>query len=141
MALGIDGMTLDQLDRLLDAVAPGGIDLDGMLAEIAEQDERALPCVGMGATIHAWTDRYAGTVERVDFHRDGTVKRVLIREDRAIVIGGGVHDGSARYRYERETELNHGRVWNAVQRKNGTWHDGTWTIGFGHRDRYEDPSF
>lgn len=141
MGIGIDGMTLDQLDRLLDAVAPGGFSLDQMVAEIAEQDERALPCVGMGATIYAGTDRYAGTVERVDFHKNGSIKRVLIREDRAIVISGGVHDGSAEYRYERETELNHGRVWNAVQRKNGTWHDGAWTISLGHRDRYVDPSF
>jgi hypothetical protein len=114
------------------------IDLDAMLQMRQEQRDDAIPGVGDAATIHAGSDRYPGTVLRVDFDRDGEVKRILVQEDAWWVIRGHGDDGSARYGYRPDSQ---GREWNVQRRPNGTWHTGTWSVTFGSRSRYSDPSF
>jgi len=117
-----------------------------------------LPVVGMGATICLWTDRNAATVVAVtpakgqsadDLHDGMTIE---VCEDRAIVVSGSTHDGSAEYRYEPRTggrELTY-------RMKDGQWRqmytnaagrlvfckkgDGC-GLALGRRAAYRDPSF
>jgi hypothetical protein len=68
------------------------------------------PQPGDPATILAWTDRYAGTVLYVDGDRIG------IQRDRAVLVSGPEHDGSAQYDFRRDYN---GRVFHFEMTRDG----------------------
>lgn len=62
------------------------------------------PVVGMGCTLLGWTDRHAATITFVTIDRG---RRILwVKEDRATVISGSAHNGTAQYAYERNPDAN-----------------------------------
>lgn len=78
------------------------------------------PEVGMGATVLSWTDRRAATVVSVEPTKQGGWI-VGVQEDRAKVISGSTHDGSAVYEYTRDPEgwvfhwrFEEGKGWRGV---------------------------
>lgn len=107
------------------------------------------PVVGMGATMLLWTDRRACTITNVQLVRGKTI--VTVQCDRAKVVAGSSHDGSAEYEYGRNpfaTEYHFRREddghWRQVRinHKTGRWGkiDGG-GLRIGERDEYYDPSF
>lgn len=103
------------------------------------------PEVGMGVTLLAWTDRYAGTI----IDRVGEV--LMIQEDKAIRIDCNGISESQDYRYERDPN---GRVryyrsyacrWREVElgKRRGTWKltGGGPALRLGVREAYHDYSF
>jgi len=95
------------------------------------------------ATLTIWTDSIACTVERVS----ASGKTAWIREDKATIVSGSAHDGSARYSYERNPD---GALYKVTRRtrRNGTvtWKragvrtsDSGWVASFGARRRHYDP--
>jgi len=108
------------------------------------------PFEGMGATLLAWTDRHAATIVAV---RKMTGGRwfLIVREDKAIVISGSAHNGSAEYRYEANPR---GTEHSFRGDADGTWHEvafnpetnrwkktGGYGLRIGERAEYRDPSF
>jgi hypothetical protein len=97
----------------------------------------AKPVVGMGATELMWTDRHAYTIVEVV-----SDKRLVVQQDKAIVVKGGIHNGSAEYRYEPDPSRP---LKTLTLRKDGRWHEGTTMQGakfaIGWREEYYDPSF
>lgn len=59
------------------------------------------PVVGMGATVLSWTDRHAATIVSVGTQRfkGKDLVAIVVQEDRATVVKGSCHDGSAEYEY------------------------------------------
>jgi hypothetical protein len=111
------------------------------------------PVVGMGATVLAWTDRYAATIVSVE--EIGGSKRyryiVGVARDKATVIAGNSFDGSAEYAYERNERSGvelwaskvDGGAWVAVKRNEAgrlVKREGN-GLRIGERDEYRDPSF
>ena len=112
------------------------------------------PFVGQEATLTKWTDRDGATVVQVS--EQGGLPLIMVRADRARVVSGSEHDGSARYEFEAVTEgygvafmLIEGRwVQVAVDPRRGIYRpipkkDGGPSVGLllGRRDHYRDPSF
>lgn len=107
------------------------------------------PVVGMGATMLLWTDRSAGTITGVQTVRGKTI--VTVQTDRATVVAGSSHDGSAEYSYapnprgaeyhfRREDDGRWQRV--VISSKTGRWvKAGGHGLRIGERDKYRDPSF
>jgi len=95
-----------------------------------------VPVRGDGATWGVGSDRYAGTVIGVS----ASGHRVLVQADVARVVSGGEHDGSARYKYERN---ENGRILIFTRRKNGVYRMQGWKttggVSFGVRCAYRDP--
>lgn len=60
------------------------------------------PVVGMGATILAWSDRYAGTIETVIPTKDGW--RVTVREDKATRVDTNGMSECQEYTYAPNPE-------------------------------------
>lgn len=111
------------------------------------------PVVGMGATILAWTDRYAATIVSVE--EIGGSKRyrwlIGVQRDRGIVVSGSIRDGSAVWGFEANPKASielyasapGDGPWKRVERNakgrlvlspgNG--------LRIGERDEYRDPSF
>jgi len=100
-----------------------------------------IPCVGMGATILAWTDRYAGTIISV-----GLNGSLVVQEDRATRVDGNGMSEAQEYAFDRD--LN-GRIYDfqPVQRgkakgqlREGGKKDG-YAVLVGDRRKYHDFSF
>ena len=104
------------------------------------------PAVGMGATILAWSDRYAGTVIAIEG------KVLTVREDKATRTDDhGMSDMMQDYRYEPNPE---GREWHFHPRRRGGWNQvrrnpetGRWNqvagygLLLGERRAYHDFTF
>lgn len=92
------------------------------------------PEVGMGATIHMWSDRYPATVVAVS----DSGKTVTLREDK--VTDWEPHPSGYGKAFADDPS---GRTFRARIRKNGTWR----TMGagegvtLGSRAAYRDPHF
>lgn len=108
-----------------------------------------MPVVGMGATMLLWSDRHACTVTQVQEVRGKTI--ITVQTDHAVVESGSAHDGSAKYRYDRNPSGSeyHFRLeadgrWQQVviSRQTGRWGKaGGHGLRLGERDHYYDPSF
>lgn len=104
---------------------------------IAESTLSPAPSVGMGCTIYAYTDRYAGTVAEVL-----SPCRVLVREDHATrTDANGMTDSGQEYTFAPNPK---GREYIVTKRRNGAWrvkgaHGNA--VVFGRRDAYHDFSF
>lgn len=94
------------------------------------------PAVGMGLTLLGWTDRHAGTVERVS----PSGKTFWFREDRAIRTDGNGMSESQTYRFEPNPDAP---LKTARLRKAGGWYEspGGRRIRLGERSEYYDYSF
>ena len=109
------------------------------------------PTVGMAATTLSWTDRHAATVTNVT-ELDGKWKwQIEVVEDKALVISGSTHDGSATfafvpnpegyadlYRMDRKTGE---WVRGYINRDTGKFNKSSGGLILGRRDHYVDPSF
>lgn len=93
------------------------------------------PEVGMGATICAWTDRYAGTVIKVGPYG----KTVIIQEDKAERTDNNGMSESQHYSYSADPN---GRIFKARYGKRG-WRviGGGYGVVIGTRCKYHDYSF
>jgi len=89
------------------------------------------PVVGMGATVYAWSDRYAGTITKVS----PSGKTVTITED--TVVWEPFPSGYAKG-YEPNPD---GRTWVARKRPNGVWKSAGNGVRLGWKSAYRDPSF
>jgi len=109
------------------------------------------PEVGMAATTLSWTDRHAATVKSVT-ELDGKWKwQIEVVEDKALVIKGSTHDGSATFAFVPNPE-GYADIYR-MDRKTGAWVRGymsaetgkfrklTGGLILGKRDHYVDPSF
>lgn len=107
------------------------------------------PVVGMGATVLLWSDRHAATITNVQQVRGKLI--VTVQNDRATLVAGSSHDGSAEYRYSRNPggSENHFRReddgrWQRVviNRQTGRWGKVSGSgLRIGEREEYLDPSF
>lgn len=107
------------------------------------------PKEGMGCTILAWTDRYAGTITFV-----GKLGRfICVREDDATRVDkNGMSDSGQVYEYKTN---NNGRLFRFRKTRAGTWQEITRNLEtgrynkvegghgllIGHREKYHDFSF
>lgn len=95
------------------------------------------PVIGMGATVFHWTDRSAGTIERVS----ASGKRIWIRQDTATRIDKNGMSDCQEYSYAANPQ---GTLYEASLRKNGRWilKGGKDTVvGIDFRRAYHDYSF
>jgi len=108
-----------------------------------------VPVIGMGVTLLLWSDRHAGSITNVQRVRGKTI--ITVQEDRATVVSGGTHDGSAVYEFNRNPGGSEscwrcdvdGR-WQSVviSRETGRWGKaGSNGLRIGAREEYRDPSF
>ena len=104
------------------------------------------PQVGMGATILAWTDRYAGTITEV---RPNGV--ITVQDDQAIRVDQNGMSECHEYRYEPNPR---GPIRHFRRRRNGVWSEvefnpetNRWKFSdglglrIGDRHHYHDYSF
>lgn len=102
-----------------------------------ERQNFPMPVVGMGATELMWSDRHAYTIVRVF-----SPTKIWVQQDKAIVVKGSIHDGSAVYVFEEDPSRPEKLV---TFRKDGKWHEGGTIKGtpfaIGYRDEYYDPTF
>jgi hypothetical protein len=110
------------------------------------------PVVGMAATTLSWTDRHAATVTEVtELCGKRWLYEIRVVEDKALVIAGSTHDGSATfsfvpnpmgyaniYRMDRKTGE---WVYGYVNQDTGKFKKGQGGLILGRRDHYVDPSF
>lgn len=115
--------------------------------------EGATPEVGMGATICHYTDRNAATVVAVRFKRDGSVKEIDVRQDKAIRTDSNGMSDAQSYRYEpnEDAPVNTWRVdsqgrfrrlatdWEGKLRME-SWRGGS-KLALGIRDEFYDYTF
>lgn len=95
------------------------------------------PVVGDGVTVFHYTDRSAGTVERIS----PSGKTVWIRPDRAIRKDRNGMSESQQYAYE---PVEDAKLMRATLRKDGQWRLSGYMgykVAFGFRDAYHDYSF
>jgi hypothetical protein len=94
------------------------------------------PEVGMGATVLAWTDRYAGTITKVS----PSGKTIEVTEDDTELIAGKMLSEHQEYRY---TPNPNGRKRTFRLNKKGCWRETGRGAGLrlGTREAYRDPSF
>lgn len=110
------------------------------------------PAVGMAATTLSWTDRHAATVtEVIELTSKVWAYEIRVVEDKALVIKGSTHDGSATFAFVPNPE-GYAALYR-MSRKTGAWTHGyidkatgrfRKTQGgliLGRRDHYVDPSF
>lgn len=121
-----------------------------IINRIMERSTQPEPVFGMGATICAYTDRYAGTVTCVEPAGKGRI--IIIHEDSAVRTDGNGMSDSQTYEY---TPSRAGRSWLFRQNKHGAWfevrlnHDtrryvlvkGGDGLVLGRRDKRHDFSF
>ena len=110
------------------------------------------PEVNMAATTLSWTDRHAATVTKVtELTSKVWSYEINVVEDKALVIAGSTHDGSATfafvpnpegyadiYRMDRKTNA---WVRGFINNKTGRFQKTTGGLILGKRDHYVDPSF
>lgn len=92
---------------------------------------------GMGATICYHSDCYPATI--IDVSASG--RRITVRQDKAHVVKGSEHDGSAEYIYEPDED---GHQMTFSLRKDGRWRvvgAKSPTLTLGIRRKYRDPHF
>lgn len=104
------------------------------------------PEVNMGATVLAYTDRYAATIIGIQVNQ-GRIT-LTVQEDEAKVVKGTTMDGSAEYEYHRNAN---GTKRTFRQDGKGRWRevqDGRMTkigsglgLRIGDRLHYHDPHF
>jgi hypothetical protein len=94
---------------------------------------KVVPMVGMGATILGWTDRYGATVVKVS----PSGKTIEVQEDRARVVSGSGHDGSAVW----EHTPNPGAPRRVYRLTTKGWRRKGQALSLGRRETYRDPSF
>lgn len=94
------------------------------------------PHIGMGATIHVGTDRYACTI--VDISQSG--KTLTLKEDKATLTSGDIFKYPQEYRYEdnpngrmHKVRYSHQHGWRTI----GT----LFPVSIGIRNEYRDPHF
>lgn len=94
------------------------------------------PKLGMGAVILHYTDRSAGTVERIS--KTGTT--VWIREDLAVRTDKNGQSESQSYKFEPNPQ---GKLYRVSKRKDGQWRlaNDDRKVVIGVRDAYHDYSF
>jgi hypothetical protein len=100
---------------------------------LAQQNQT--PTVGMGVTRLRWTDRSAYTVVKIC-----TQRKIIVRRDRATLIGGSCATEKQEYQYEPGPE---GYDVTVTLRKDGCWR-GSNDMGLfhiGNREEYSDPTF
>jgi len=114
-----------------------------------------VPTVGMGATLLGWTDRYPGTITKVDTIQSANGKRVTVylyvQNDLYAVVKGTSFDGSAEYEYTPNPKGSisvfrsvDGGLWEEVciNAETKRWKKtGGKGLRIGERERYYDPSF
>lgn len=106
------------------------------------------PKVGMGATVLAWTDRYAATIIDVKSIR-GKVY-ITVQTDEATLTSGNILSEDQEYTYRRN---EYGYIHHFLMRNN-KWQEmefnansGRWRmksgygLQIGYRQEYSDPSF
>lgn len=102
------------------------------------------PEVGMGATVLAWTDRHAGTIETVERWktgpRAGQIRALVVREDKATRTDTNGWSDAQSYTYERDPN---GRTYRFLPGKDGRWRTrgNTHALTVGTRQSYHDYSF
>ena len=111
------------------------------------------PVVGMGCTFLAWTDRYAGTIHKVEETNSKVAQYIIeVSKDKTRVIAGSTQDGSADYEYtprpdaDRDTYRKNRMTgfWEHIRKnpETGKWcKTGGNGLRIGERDEYRDPSF
>lgn len=98
----------------------------------------AMPAVNTGATLLAWTDRYAATVVRV------TPRRIEVRQDNVKRVDSNGRSESQKWQCTPNPE---GMLTVFTRRKDGKFYERGAKIGKGYklvlgtRDHYSDPSF
>ena len=109
------------------------------------------PKVGMAATTLSWTDRHAATVTKVTELSGKWKWQIEVVEDKAMVISGSTHDGSAEFAFVPNTD-GYANLYR-MDRKTGEWIHGYINrdthkfnkapggLILGRRDHYVDPSF
>lgn len=111
-----------------------------------------VPVVGMGVTLLAWTDRYAGTIHKVTEITSKAYQYVIeVSRDDTTVVTGSSHDGSADYAYTPRPDR--ARTTYRKNRKTGFWEQARLNdsgrlvkasgkgLRIGERDEYCDPCF
>lgn len=111
------------------------------------------PVVGMGVTMLGWTDRYPGTITKVDEIAGSKVTLYIIEvtADKYELVSGTTMDGSAEYEYspnpdgyvEMFRKNKKTLMWEPVGRnENGRLvkREGKGIV-LGKRERYYDPTF
>lgn len=99
--------------------------------------KQPVPEVGMGVTILSYTDRSAGTIQRIS----KTGKTIWITSDRAERIDKNGMSESQRYSY---TQIPDSKPIRASKRKDGQWRLSGYfgnKLELGVRDAYHDYSF
>ena len=110
------------------------------------------PVVGMAATTLSWTDRHAATVTEVtELASKVWAYEIRVVEDKALVISGSTHDGSATFafvpnphRYADIYRMNRKTgawVHGYINQDTGKFKKGQGGLILGVRDHYVDPSF
>lgn len=101
------------------------------------------PALNEGATILMHSDRRAATVVAIRRYttgpKKGQAREVIVRADKATVISGSAHDGSAQYEHTYDpdgTDLVFHRT------RKGAWTSKSGdSLAIGFRQTYRDPSF
>ena len=113
-----------------------GTETGSLINHLASRASAPLPAVGMGATILAWSDRYAATIIYVSASR----KLVRVQHDRSRrTDNNGAFTEAQSYEYSRdpngsvETYRLGKRGWRAQ--------GGGCGLLIGHREEYRDPHF
>lgn len=123
------------------------------------------PEVGMGVTLLLWTDRHAGTIQRIFTQAKRTV--LEITEDKATLVSGSTLSEAQEYTFEPRPEgrkryfaKDAGGLWVEMEYKVKEYHydeetdtrtatlssrlsktGGGCGLKLGERDEYRDPSF
>lgn len=108
----------------------------------AGMTNQPVPEIGMGATVLAWTDRYAGTI--IDIGLDGSITVQIDKWARTDKLG--MTDSGQSYVFERDPD-GATYVFNPVRRgkakgqlREGGRKDG-YAVLVGRREKYHDFSF
>lgn len=94
------------------------------------------PSIGMGASIHSWSDRTAATVIQVTHNG----KRIVLQEDTATRTDQNGMSECQEYSYERNPQ---GEIFHATKRKDGRFRitGSKRLVSLGVRSSYYDYSF
>lgn len=111
---------------------------------------RPAPEVGMGVTFCHWTDRSAGTIQKVYKDKQGRTVIEVTADEAKRVDNNGPFTEMQTYEFIQKPD-GHRTSWReqagkfvqiAFNEETGRWrvHKGN-SIGVGHRDEYRDPCF
>ena len=113
-----------------------GTETGSLINHLASRETAPRPEVGMGATILAWSDRYAATITYVS--KSGKLVRVQHDRSRRIDDNGGFSENQT-YEYSRDSNgiIETFRLGKRGWRKQG----GGLGLLIGHREKHRDPHF